>query len=85
MDKLAIDSAETTEVDDSISWDSETDMVWVHIADPTRYFREGREDPLLMKAIHHASTVYLPTGHIGMFPDKTRERATLFGCKQARW
>ncbi len=23
-----------------------------------------------MKVIHHASTVYLPTGHIGMFPDK---------------
>ncbi len=28
MDNWAIDSAETTEVDDSISWDSETDMVW---------------------------------------------------------
>lgn len=35
----AIDSEDTIEVDDSILCDSETDVVWVHIADPTRYFR----------------------------------------------
>ncbi len=36
-----------------------------------------------MRVIHHASTVYLPAGHIGMFPDKlVKERLSLDANKR---
>lgn len=35
---IAIDSADTSEVDDAFSYDVDTDTIYVHIADPSRYF-----------------------------------------------
>ncbi len=77
----AIDSNCTTEVDDGISWDGEKGKVWVHIADPTRYFPEGRQNALLSAVICRGSTVYLPSGHIPMFPQNlVKEVLSLDAC-----
>lgn len=34
----AIDSAQTQDFDDAISWDEENSLAWVHVADITRFF-----------------------------------------------
>lgn len=82
LQSWAIDGADTRDVDDSVSWDSKKRMVWVHIADPTRYFPRGRQDPMLLRVIHRASTAYLPTGRVDMFPaELMEERLSLDGRK----
>ena len=69
LTSYAIDSEKTTEVDDAISWDAEQQMVWVHIADPTRYLVGGSENPLMREAFRRVTTLYLPTGKVTMFPE----------------
>jgi exoribonuclease II len=64
----AIDSLDTTEVDDALSWDPGESMVWVHVADPTRYFPDGLEHVLFAEALRRGTTVYLPTEKFTMFP-----------------
>ncbi|MFN3360379.1 MAG: ribonuclease catalytic domain-containing protein [Pseudanabaenaceae cyanobacterium] len=59
-----IDDISTTEIDDGISIDN--DRIWIHIADPTRWVMPG--DALELEARRRATTVYLPTGMIPMFP-----------------
>jgi exoribonuclease II len=65
-----IDDESTTEIDDGLSWEclgDGRDRLWVHIADPTRWLiPEGELD---LEARKRASTVYLPTGMIPMFPE----------------
>lgn len=61
----AVDSVETTEVDDAVSIETLADgskQVWVHIADPTAFI--SRESPLTKEAARRASSLYLPTGSI---------------------
>lgn len=64
----AIDSADTSEVDDAISWDSDSGRIYVHVADPTRYFPEGPSNPILQEALRRAVTLYLPYSKLTMFP-----------------
>ncbi|MEM9450974.1 MAG: ribonuclease R family protein [Cyanobacteria bacterium P01_E01_bin.6] len=64
-----IDDESTCEIDDGLSLEflgSGKRRVWVHIADPTRWLQPG--DALDLDARRRASTVYLPTGMIPMFP-----------------
>lgn len=68
LNSYAIDSADTTEVDDAISWDPESDRVYVHIADPTRYFSDGVSNPLLQSVLRRVATLYLPDKKLTMFP-----------------
>lgn len=66
---IAIDSEDTTEVDDAISWDPESDRIYVHVADPSRYFPDGPSHPLVEEAIRRTSTLYLPAEKLTMFPE----------------
>lgn len=65
----AIDSVDTEEIDDSISWDADENLIWVHVADPSRFFPAGLEEPLVIEALRRASTLYLPTKRFTMFPE----------------
>ena len=59
----AIDSAETTEVDDAIGIETLPDgrkKIWVHIADPTAWMSPN--SPLTKEAMRRTSTLYIPTG-----------------------
>lgn len=65
----AVDSADTQEVDDALSWDAENQMLWVHIADPTRFFPGGLEEILVSEALRRTTTMYLPAKRYTMFPE----------------
>jgi exoribonuclease II len=64
----AIDSSDTTEVDDALTWDAAEDKVWVHVADPTRYFSDGWDNVIFSDARNRGTTVYLPSEKFTMFP-----------------
>ncbi|CDF34395.1 unnamed protein product [Chondrus crispus] len=70
LPSYAIDSEDTSEVDDAISWDADTGRIYVHVADPTRYFGGDLEDPILQAAFRRAVTLYLPTAKFTMFPEE---------------
>lgn len=64
-----IDDEGTQEIDDGLSVEvlpDGRDRVWIHIADPSRWLLLG--DGLEQEARRRATTVYLPTGMIPMFP-----------------
>ena len=64
-----IDDESTREIDDGLSievLDDGREKIWVHIADPTRWLTPG--DTLDTEARRRATTVYLPTGSVPMFP-----------------
>ena len=71
---FAIDEAVTKEIDDALSVEIlKTDgpmhsrqRLWVHIADPSRYIELG--SPLDISARRRATSIYLPTETIPMFP-----------------
>lgn len=81
MTSYAVDSADTDEVDDAISWDPEEQIAWVHVADPTRFFSGNYEsEPLVVEALRRSMTLYLPTKKYTMFPDRlATERLSLCG------
>ena len=59
----AVDSADTTEVDDAVGVESLPDgrrRLWVHVADPTRWLTPG--SALDAESRRRTSTLYLPTG-----------------------
>jgi exoribonuclease II len=64
-----IDDEATQEIDDGLSMETLANgrqRIWVHIADPTRWVTPG--DPLDLEARRRATTIYLPTGMVPMFP-----------------
>ena len=64
-----IDDESTREIDDGLSiefLEEGRQRIWVHIADPTRWIVSG--DAIDAEARRRATTVYLPTGMIPMFP-----------------
>jgi len=66
-----IDDESTREIDDGLSVEYLPEgghRLWIHIADPTRWLVPG--DDLDLEARRRATTVYLPTGSIPMFPDE---------------
>ncbi|PXF45667.1 hypothetical protein BWQ96_04571 [Gracilariopsis chorda] len=82
LQAFAIDSSDTTEIDDAIAFDSESNCVYVHVADPSRYF-EDTESDLLREALRRSATVYLPTEKLTMFPEKLANE--LFSLTGKRW
>ncbi|KAI0567581.1 Ribonuclease II/R [Gracilaria domingensis] len=78
----AIDSADTTEVDDAISFDPDSNLVYVHVADPSRYFIKA-EDDVLQEAFRRNRTIYLPTEKLTMFPEKLANE--LFSLTGESW
>jgi exoribonuclease II len=69
MKVYTIDDESTKEIDDGVSLEILADgrqRVWVHIADPSRFVASG--DALDLEARRRATTIYLPTGMIPMFP-----------------
>lgn len=71
---IAIDSADTTEVDDAFSWDASSDTLHTHIADPLRYFPTGLDEELVQEAMRRTTTVYLPYKKMTMFPEEVAKR-----------
>ncbi len=64
-----IDDESTREIDDGLSIEFLEDgrrRIWIHIADPTRWISPG--DELDLDAQRRATTIYLPTGMVPMFP-----------------
>ena len=64
-----IDDESTREIDDGLSLeylDNRKQRLWIHIADPTRWLEPG--DDLDLEARRRATTLYLPTGMVPMFP-----------------
>jgi exoribonuclease-2 len=75
----SIDDEETLDVDDAISITQSQDgiMLAVHIADVAGFVKKG--SPLDEEAFSRGETIYLPEGHVHMFPvDLIRERLSLF-------
>lgn len=66
---IAIDSADTSEVDDAFSWDVDSGRIYVHIADPSRYFPNGYYDIIVQEAMRRVATLYLPYTKLTMFPE----------------
>ncbi|NER49983.1 MAG: RNB domain-containing ribonuclease, partial [Symploca sp. SIO1A3] len=66
-----IDDESTKEIDDGLSLeklDDGRERLWIHIADPTRLLMPG--DKLDLEARRRATTLYLPTGMVPMFPSE---------------
>jgi len=63
LEAWAVDSADTTEVDDAVGLEVTPEGVqklWVHIADPTRWLERG--SALDLEAQRRTTSLYLPTG-----------------------
>ncbi len=66
---FAIDDHHTREIDDAVGIErlgSGAVRVWIHVADPARLIQ--LDDPLDLAARERATTLYLPTGMLSMFP-----------------
>jgi len=65
-----IDDESTQEIDDGLSIEplGDRQKLWIHIADPSRWVEV--DDVLDHEARRRATTVYLPTGIIPMFPSE---------------
>ncbi len=66
-----IDDASTVEIDDGLSLEylpEGQQQLWIHIADPTRWFSPG--DELDLEARRRCTTLYLPTGMTPMLPEE---------------
>jgi len=66
-----IDDESTREIDDGLSLEVLPDgrqILWIHIADPSRWVEPG--DELDLEARRRSTTIYLPTGTIPMFPSE---------------
>ncbi|KAJ1444853.1 hypothetical protein M885DRAFT_531049 [Pelagophyceae sp. CCMP2097] len=75
LDAFAVDDASAMEIDDALS--IEGDMLWVHVADPTRWVECG--SPLDREARRRGASVYLPTGAVPMFPPAAVQLFSLDG------
>ena len=68
---FTIDDADTCEIDDAIGLEVRTgrcQRIWIHIADPGRLVPAG--SLLDLEAQHRASSLYLTTGSLPMFPEE---------------
>lgn len=80
---FAIDSSDTTEIDDALSWDQTSQRILVHIADPTRYFPDGPSNHILADALDRVSSVYLPDRKLMMFSKNLAEHVFSLGGKHS--
>lgn len=66
---ITIDDADTTDIDDAISWevsDNGVTRIWIHIADPAEFIQP---DSLLdQEAVRRFTSIYLCEGKIEMLP-----------------
>ncbi|GCE65463.1 hypothetical protein OMCYN_01401 [cyanobiont of Ornithocercus magnificus] len=68
---VTIDDADTYEIDDAIGLETRADgcqRIWIHIADPGRLVLVG--SLLDLEAQRRASSLYLTTGSLPMFPEE---------------
>ncbi|HEY9840145.1 MAG: ribonuclease catalytic domain-containing protein [Candidatus Sericytochromatia bacterium] len=68
---ITIDDAETTDIDDALSWEARTEggiRLWIHIADPAEFV--SRESALDSEAARRFTSIYLCEGKIEMLPAK---------------
>lgn len=77
---FAVDSADTSEIDDAFSWDADSRRIFVHIADPTRYFPSAPNDIIVQAALRRASTLYLPYAKLTMFPEQLASQMLSLGA-----
>ncbi len=73
---LTVDDADTSEIDDGLSWDEGEDgvsIVGVHIADPSTFVRAG--DIVDEEALQRAATWYFPERRLTMLPPVISEGA----------
>lgn len=77
LHSFAIDSEDTEEIDDAVSWDKDEQEAWVHIADVTRFFPLSLSDPILERAFRRGSSSYLATGPQFMFEEENHVREIL--------
>ena len=71
---VTIDDADTRELDDALSLESNGETgwrIWIHVADPGRLVAEG--SPLDQEALRRASSLYLAGGSVPMFPPALSE------------
>ncbi|NOY81685.1 MAG: RNB domain-containing ribonuclease [Kiritimatiellaeota bacterium] len=70
LDTFSIDDADTREIDDALSVETDGDRlaVYVHIADPSVFVR--REDPVDRAAVRRPLSLYLPTTVLPMLPER---------------
>lgn len=67
---VAIDKSGTKDVDDAISWDKIIKIIYVHVADPTRFFSRGPSYSILIEAARRGETMHLPYSRLSMFPEE---------------
>ncbi len=80
-----IDDPSSHDLDDALSIRARTDGGWtlaVHIADPSAFVE--RDDALDRYALHAATSLYLPTGSVAMFPREVTEHAMSLVAGQRR-
>lgn len=68
---ITVDDAETTDIDDALSWESTADgrmRLWIHIADPAEFVLP--ETPLDNEAARRFTSIYLCEGKIEMLPSR---------------
>ncbi|QIW09264.1 RNB domain-containing ribonuclease [Francisella sp. LA112445] len=71
----AIDDEGSNDPDDAISWDSDRNKMWVHIADPSSSISFGDEVDLEARA--RGSNLYVPEKIVSMLPQKATEELGL--------
>ena len=72
LQSFAIDSESATVSDDEFSVLFDVSFL-VHVADPTRYFPNGRTDIVLFGAMCRVESMYIFNRSISMFPRKVAE------------
>eukprot|EP00879_Flechtneria_rotunda_P004803 GHRR01005075.1.p1 GENE.GHRR01005075.1~~GHRR01005075.1.p1 ORF type:complete len:775 (+),score=250.97 GHRR01005075.1:386-2710(+) len=71
---FTVDDASTTEIDDGLSVQEDEagrQLLWVHVADPTRWITPG--DVLDLEARARSRSLYFPWGSLPMFPTSLAE------------
>ncbi|API85956.1 ribonuclease catalytic domain-containing protein [Francisella uliginis] len=71
----AIDDEGSNDPDDAISWDSDRNKMWVHIADPSSSISFGDEVDLEARA--RGSNLYVPEKIVSMLPQQATEELGL--------
>lgn len=78
---FAVDGKNAELIDDAFSYDMDSKRIYVHIADPTAFFHEGHNDPIIKEALERYRKMELPPKTLAaknevtdMFPKKLTKR-----------
>lgn len=84
LNAYAIDRKGTIFCDDAVSFDRDHNRVLVHIADPTAFLHDGRNDPIVRETLKRVETIYLTKGQLPMLTFKLNERRFSLNQKRNR-